>query len=647
MKYLLSTLLTLFTTLLPAQIELPKILTDHAVVQRNAELPVRGRTTPATEVTIRFREKSYQTRSDAAGKFRQLIATGAAGGPFELSIATKKERRTLRNLMVGDVWLCGGQSNMEWTVKDSEGADEAIAGASDTSIRHFKVPRSYGPVPKYDLPGGAWAVNSPEALPDFTAVGYFFAQHVRAHHKVPIGLLNSTWGGSRIEPWMSETALGHTGGAFLGEKVMADLERKRAEQRDRLVQRFGDLPASDPYWNGGRTRLTGPIRETDKWHDIKVPGLWEEQGIEGLDGIVYFKTTIDLPAEYADLPARLGLAKIDDSDWAFVNGTLVGQSEQAYARLREYEVPAGVLRPGRNQLTVRVEDTGGGGGIYADPEDLYLEVGDRRFPLAGTWKMRVATIDIAWSAGAGANQLPTIVFNEMIAPIQDFPIAGVLWYQGESNAGSPQDATQYADQFKTLIQSWRKEWNRPTLPFYWVQLANFMPEQEQPVESDWARLRQSQHAALELPHTAEAVIIDIGEAGDIHPRNKHDVGDRLARAARHQVYGEEELLYSGPTVRKAEREGAGVKIHFDHAGTGLTARRDRYGYLRGFALRDADGNWHWAQASLKDVDTLLIESEAVKKVTAVRYAWADNPADANLYNSEGLPASPFEIELAD
>ena len=645
MKFLFP--LLLLPHLLNAQIELPNVLSDHAVLQRRAELPIRGKTTPDTDLTLEFRDKKYQTRSDAEGNFRQLIATGTAGGPFDLSLTTSTDRKILSNLMVGDVWLCGGQSNMEWTVKDSDEAEAAIATANDANIRHFKVPRSYGPQPRRDVQGGEWLVNSSETLPDFTAVGYYFAKNIRDHHDLPVGLLNSTWGGSRIEPWMSETALGHTGGAFLGEKIMADLERTRTEQRDRLVRKFGDLPASDPYWNGNSTRLTGPIREQDKWHDIEVPGLWEEQGAEGLDGIVYYKTGIDLPAKYADLPARLSVSKIDDSDWTFVNGTLVGQSEQAYARLREYEVPAGVLRPGRNHLTVRVEDTGGGGGIYADAQDLYLEVGGKRFPLAGTWKMRVATIDIAWSAGAGANQLPTIVYNEMIAPLQDFPIAGVIWYQGESNAGSSADATNYAEQFKTLITSWRQEWQRPALPFYWVQLANFMPEQDRPSESDWAILRQSQHAALELPHTAEAVIIDIGEAGDIHPRNKHDVGARLARAARHQVYGETDLLYSGPTVRKVEREDGGVKIHFDHVGTGLETRRDRYGYLRGFALRDTEGTWHWARANYQDADTLLIEAEAVKRATAVRYAWADNPADANLYNSEGLPASPFELLLGE
>ena len=630
---------------LGAQIELPRIFTDHMVVQRHATLTVRGSVPKIAKVAVDFRGETYTGKADKTGTFSLEIPTGAAGGPFDLIVRTKQDTRTLRDVLVGDVWLCSGQSNMEWEVQSSNNAAAEIAAANDARIRHYKVPRTYAGLPQTDLEGGEWERTSPETAGQFTAVGYFFAREIRARHDVPIGLLNSSWGGSRIEPWMSAQAMGYEDAETAGKKMQAELEARNRAAVEKLEALLGEIPTEDAGMSEDGTALWAqPIREPKNWRPIEVPGLWEATVLPDLDGIVWLKRQLEIPAELANQAAELHLGPIDDSDRTYVNGQLVGQMEQRYDAPRVYPLPNG-LPAGTHDLTVRVDDTGGGGGIYGAADELYLKIGDRIIPLAGEWQFRVGKADVGSGANANVNQRPVLLHNSMIAPVQDFPIAGVLWYQGESNAGNFADADTYADLFQTLITSWRAEWQQPDLPFYWVQLANFMAPDAQPTESAWANLRRSQSAALELPHTAEAVIIDIGEADDIHPRNKQDVGARLARAARAQVYGETDLIFRSPTLRKAEREDAGVKLHFDHAGDGLEGRRDRYGYLRGFALQDADGTWHWAMAMPKDDDTLYVWHPAVERPQAVRYAWANNPDDANVYSSEGLPMGPFEVQL--
>jgi sialate O-acetylesterase len=522
-------------------------------------------------------------------------------------------------------------------VADSEGAAVEIARASDPAIRHFKVPRSWALAPEPTLAGGAWEPADAAHVGRFTAVGYFFARALRPHLGVPIGLINATWGGSRIEPWMSAASLG------LDAQDMRDLlARERLREQEilqRIEARAGGLPEQDRGLVNGRARWAEPGLDDSGWHEIPVPSLWEEAGWEGMDGIGWYRTAFELSAAEAAAGARLALGTIDDSDTSWVNGHRVGGTEMAWNRARLYEVPSSALVAGRNVVAVRVEDTGGGGGIYGDPDLLYVEVGGARRPLAGTWRFQLGAVSL--NLADRKRELPTVLYNKMIHPLLGLPIRGVLWYQGESNTG-PDDAFVYRRLFQAMIEDWRQRRGDRDLPFLFAQLAAFLPPPDEPGESGWALLRESQSAALALPATAQVVLIDVGDADDVHPRNKQAVGERLALAARKVAYGED-VVFSGPVYRGHELRGGRVLLDFDHAAGGLVARDAPRGGLSGFAVAGADRKFVWAEATIED-GRVAVWSALVPAPVAVRYGWADNPAGANLYNREGLPASPFRTD---
>lgn len=617
-----------------AAIELALPFGDGMVIQRDVPVPVRGVAEPGAEVTVALAGRTASGRADASGRFRVELPPAAPGGPFELTVASGGERLVLSDVLVGDVWLCSGQSNMEWTVADSMNAAEEIAAARDPRVRHFKVPRSWAAEPAATLAGGAWEPTDPEHAGGFTAVGWFFARELRRHLDVPIGLVHSSWGGSRIEPWMSAGSLG------LDRAAVAELlARERDYERgvlERIRARIGELPEHDAGMAGGRAVWADPGLVDSAWPRIEVPARWEEAGWEGMDGIAWYRTDFELSAGEAAAGIRLGLGKIDDSDRAWVNGHEVGATEWAWNRPRLYEVPPAALVPGRNALAVRVEDTGGGGGIWGEPGLLFVEAAGRRRPLAGSWRFSPGAVTV--NLDEHKNQVPTMLYNRMIHPLSEFPVRGVLWYQGESNAG-PDDAFEYRNLFRAMIEDWRRERGAPRLPFLFVQLASYMPAVAEPSESSWALLRESQAAALALPATAMAVTLDAGDAADVHPRDKQTVGRRLALAARAVAYGEE-LVHSGPVYRRHEIADGRVTIEFDHAAGGLVARGGEAGSPGGFAIAGADRRFAWADATI-DGDRVVVESDRVPDPIAVRYAWADNPDRANLYNREDLPAAPF------
>ena len=619
-----------------AQLTVSRLIGDGMVMQREAPVPVWGRAAPGAAVEVSFDGRTYAAEADAAGAWRVVLPAMPAGGPFEMTVAAGNERVDVRDILVGDVWVASGQSNMEWALADAAGAAEAIAGADDRAIRHFKVPRAWAEAPAATLPGGEWQVADPAHVGSFSAVGYYFARSLREHVDVPIGIINTSWGGSRIEPWMSREMLEMDPvvlEAALAEERAAE-ERVRAELRARL----GDLPTVDEGLVDGHAYWAAAELDDDAWTPIAAPRLWEQEGYPGMDGVGWYRTSFELTAEEAAAGARLSLGTIDDSDVTWVNGEEVGRTENAYAAARRYDVPASALRPGRNVVAVRVEDTGGGGGIYGDPAQLYVEAGSERRSLAGTWKFRVGVAEA--NPQGRRHHLPTMLYNAMVHPLLPYPITGVIWYQGESNADRMEDAVAYRGLFADMITGWREAWGQDDFPFLYVQLANFKAADAEPAATSfWATLRESQTAALTLSNTAQAVIIDIGEAGDIHPRNKADVGDRLARAARKLAYGED-LVYSGPAYRGHDVRDGRVIVHFDHTGGGLKADG---GALKGFAIAGPDRRWVWAEAEIED-DRVIVWSDRVPEPAAVRYAWGDNPEDANLYNAEGLPAGPFRTD---
>jgi sialate O-acetylesterase len=610
---------------------------DGMVLQRGTSVPVWGTADPGATVEVTIAGRTVTARTDVQGLWRAEIAPMVAGGPHDLTITSDGQSLSYGNVLVGDVWICSGQSNMEWTVENSMDAEHEIAAANDPRIRHFKVPKSWAASPETTLAGGTWEPTDPTHVGTFTAVGYFFARELRKHNDVPIGLINTSWGGSRIEPWMSAESLG-----IDDAEMRKLLEQEQAYQRETLERingKLGGLPTSDRGMVDGKAVWAEPAFDDSNWPTLEVPSRWEERGLDGMDGIVWYRSSIDLSATDARHGARLGLGTIDDSDISWVNGHEVGRTSLAWNVPRVYEVPAAFLREGRNQITVRVEDTGGGGGIWGDPELLWLEIAGERHPLAGRWKIGLGLVTV--TPDARMNQVPTVLYNKMIHPLLPFPVTGFLWYQGESNADSDSSLV-YRDLFATMITDWRMRWNRGDLPFLWVQLANFMAASEQPGDSEWAVLRESQSAVLALPKTAQAVIIDIGDADDIHPRNKQEVGRRLALAARRVAYGEK-IEFSGPVYRSHEVRGSRVIIDFDHTGGGLVARGREDRKLAEFAIAGADRHFVWAEAIIEN-NRVVVWSDKVAQPVAVRYAWADNPDSANLYNLGGLPASPFRTD---
>ncbi len=632
----LVTLLSLFMglpTLIFSQLRLPKVFQDHMVLQRDKDITVWGDAGKKKRISITFNSRTYTTRADKEGKWSYTLPPMKAGGPHLLRVSSRKDFILINDILIGDLWVCSGQSNMEWTVGNSNEAEMEISQAKDSQIRHFKVPHSWAKSPQDTLVGGEWTVCNADNVGSFTAVGYFFARELRKHVDVPIGLINTSWGGSRLEPWMHPSSLSGNDLPDLDALEKAAKEKSAKQLRD-IEAKVGKLPTVDKGIENGWHKQ---MYSDQDWLDMELPALWETAGFEGVDGVVWYRKTIVLSEAAAKAGIELGLGKIDDSDWTYVNGTEVGSNVGAHAKDRVYKVAPSLLKPGKNTIAIRVEDTGGGGGVYGDPELMYLISSEGRTSLAGDWKMKVGEAKFNADAGFRVHHTPTLLYNIMIHPLLKLPIKGALWYQGESNANE-KGAFVYRDLFAKMITDWRQRWGVGDFPFLFVQLANFMAPVEAPSESNWAVLRESQSATLSVPNTAQAVITDIGEANDIHPRNKQDVGLRLSLAARKLAYNQD-VVYSGPAYKDMKKEGNKIVLSFDHVGGGLMAE-DKYGYLKGFAIAGADKQFVWAKAEIRG-NQIVVWNEGISDPKVVRYAWANNPDDANLYNKEGLPASPF------
>jgi sialate O-acetylesterase len=626
-------LVLLATPLAHAKVSLPLMFSDGAVVQRDRPLPVWGWATPGAKIEVAFDGRVATATAADDGAWRVELPAHDAGGPFAITVREDSgDTVTVRDVLVGDVWLASGQSNMEWPVAQAQDAEKEIASANDAGIRHFKVPKSWSGQPEARLTGGRWQTASPKTVGQFSAVAYYFARDLRARTGVPIGIVDSTWGGSRIEAWMDAPSLGvdaSTIAAKLREVRAAD-DRALASTRQRMAR--WPEGADDTSWKEAR------LDDRD-WDTLPVPGLWEAAGYTGMDGVAWYRTSFELTAPEAAAGVVLGLGMVDDTDEAWVNGQRVGGLTNRWNTPREYRIAPQDLHKGINHLAIRVTDTGGGGGIHGDAGLVYVQPqGGTRRGLPASWKFRPTTVTVAMQDDK--NQVETLLFNQMIHPLQPYPLRGVIWYQGEANA-TAELAHRYRDQFATLIRAWRTDWAQPELPFLWVQLANFRSGADTATDSPWAVLRESQSRVLALPATAQVVTIDIGDPADIHPLNKQEVGRRLALAARHAAYGES-LVFSGPVFREAKFEGRDVRVAFDAQGSAL-ATRDSGKAVHGFEIAGDDRRFHPARATIAD-NSVIVTSDAVPQPRAVRYAWRDNPDDADLMNREGLPASPFRTD---
>ena len=623
------------------EVRLPRFVGDSMVLQRDAPIRLWGWAGKGEKVTVRFRNQSVSTKTGPDGKWRLRLAPVAAGGPYPLRIEGKNTI-VLNDVLVGDVWLCGGQSNMVWPLAwnvDNHLAE--IAAAQYPNIRLFKVKEtlSYQPLDDLQTEKG-WQPCTPQTVSSFSAVAYFFGRELYRKYGVPVGLISSNWGGTPAEAWTSAATLKTLPDYRAG--VQALETTTPAQLQARFTARLREWESKNTSNDAGLRQPAWyrPEFVPQGWKTLSLPGLWENSVLPDYDGVIWLRKEVDLPAGAAGKDLTLLLGKPDDLDSTWFNGVKLGGLEGGTARA--YRVPGNLVKAGRNVITVRLVDFGGDGGIGGKPEELQLRYAGATIPLAGAWQYQSGDGG-KYTAGwppqppeENASEL-AVLFNGMINPLVPLSLKGVIWYQGEANV---RQAAGYHSLFSALIRDWRGRWGSD-FPFLFVQLANYLPPAAQPGESQWAALREAQRLTLALPRTAMAVTIDIGNARDVHPRNKQDVGKRLALAAGGVAYGEK-VVSSGPLYQSMRVEGNKVRLTFSHAAGGLVAK-DKYGYLRGFAVAGADQKFVWAPATIEG-DAVVVHSDGVPQPVAVRYGWADNPDDVNLYNAEGLPASPFRTD---
>jgi sialate O-acetylesterase len=621
-----------------AQVRLPKLISDGMVLQRDARLNLWGWAKPGEKLTVRFLNKRYKATTDATGKWQVALPPQAAGGPYTLNVEGST-RLTVKDILIGDVWFCSGQSNMvhQMNIHDVTYARD-IAEANHPQIRQFLVPTLtslQGPQP--DLSQGQWKAAVGEDVRPFSAVAYFFAKKIHEKYGVPVGIINASVGGTPIEAWISEEGLKDFA------QLQATLEKNKDTTYVNSLNRRTPvaLPRPAPPTDlGMEGKWYEPAYTPKGWRPINIPGYWEDQGIRDLNGVVWYRREVDIPASMAGKPAKVFLGRIVDADELYINGQSVGRTTYQYPQ-RRYAVPSQVLKAGKNVFVVRVTNTAGKGGFVPDkPYSIFA--GADTVDLKGTWQYKVGTVyrpirDSGFGGGISTQNQPAALYNAMVAPETPYAIKGFCWYQGETNAGRP---TEYADLLPALIQDWRKKWGQGILPFLYVQLPGFMDYTYLPSESNWAQLRESQFKALSVPNTAMVVAIDRGEWNDIHPDNKKDVGERLALAALKTAYGED-VVHSGPLFESATVKGNKIVVNFTNTGSGLTTHD---GEAPGeFAIAGSDRQFVWAKARIEG-DKVVVWSDEVPNPLYVRYAWADNPVNPNLYNREGLPASPFRTD---
>jgi sialate O-acetylesterase len=635
-KTAIPLLLALLAATAQAEVRLSEVFGEHMVLQRDRPMNVWGHATPGQTLTVELAGRKASTRVGADGRWRVQLAALPAGGPHHLRVSGDQTIE-LDDVLIGDVWLLGGQSNMEFTLGGTDNGPEEVASPQNPQLRQLRVPLRASVRPEAEIAPAPWVVAERGQVGEFSAIGYHFAREMQAVQGVPVGLIDTAWGGSMLESWVRrDVALQDPDLAPAVRALPADNETLSAAMRQRVVDRVTAWQPGLPV-EGVNASGWSAARDIDAhWPTLQAPALWEGQGLADLDGVVWLRKQVKLSAAQARGAAVLHLAKVDDCDEVWVNGRRVG-GQCGYSKLREYALPAGLLRPGANWIAVRVTDTGGGGGIYGDAAALRLDTAAGPVSLAGTWRARVEQMKV--SAQPSANDAPTLAHDGLIAPLQGLAVRGVLWYQGETNAGR---AAAYADGFKNMIQDWRGQFGDPDMPFLFVQLAAYMPlADNRPGAGSWAELRASQAAALALPHTGMATAIDVGDADDIHPRDKRTLGHRLAALALHEL-GLRAAPASGPRLLGHESSGSEFKLRFDATAGGL--RTARAGEApRGFYVAGADRRWVPAQARL-DGDRVVLSSPAVPAPLAARYAWVDNPSEANVVGGDGLPLPPLRTD---
>ncbi len=631
--------------------QLASLFSDHMVIQRDRPIIVWGCAEPDDTITVALAGYSARVQAGGDGQWTVHLDALPAGGPHTLQAGNGKRTRIVHDVMIGEVWLCSGQSNMEWPLEMSQDSDLAIASASLPHLRLFTVPRKGDIRPLRNVEAG-WSVSSPETATRFSAVAHHFGRKILENLDVPVGLIVAAWGGTPAQAWTSATGLESS--PLLADHVQElqeILSKDTAEQKAAFQSLRQQFLARLPQDAGNRGLGEGwaePGFDDARWQSMRLPQYWNKK--HPTNGVFWFRKVIDLPDDWTGKTLELSLGAADKSDDTYFNGRRVGglswsDDRNSWNTIRRYRIPAGLAKAGANLIAVRVLSNYTGGGLVGPDSamSLHRPAEDPTLPisLTGEWHYQIEQ-DFGKVTGHAepvpvkSERFPTMLFNGMIAPLIPFPIRGVIWYQGESNAD---DAERYRTLFPALIRDWRSLWGQGDFPFLFVQLANFQkqPSDRESDNSRWAELREAQAMARILPATGMAVTIDIGDANDIHPRNKADVGLRQALVAMAQVY-RQDVPCRGPAFHSLEIVGSALHITFDHA-VGLSSRGNP---VRGFAIAGADRRFHAADGAIAG-QSVVVTSPHVPHPVAVRYGWADCPT-CTLWNAAGLPAEPFRSD---
>ncbi|MFI5157234.1 MAG: sialate O-acetylesterase [Sphingobacteriales bacterium] len=646
-KTILLGLLLFIVNTSQAQIVLPACFTDNMVLQQQTKVNLWGTETPNKNLTINtsWNNKTYKVISDSKGNWKTKVSTPIYGGPYTITF-NDGNITSLKNILIGEVWVCSGQSNMEMPLTSFYGDVlnlnyELADAANYPEIRMLKIDNktSFTPLTNVQTKGG-WAVCNQQTVRGFSAVAYFFAKNLFLDKHVPIGIINSTWGGTVAEAWTSGSAL-KTIPAFAAfvNAAQGGLTQQKldVQYQTEITDWIDSINIKDPGFQQGKLLWAEPDFNDSEWQKMTLPTYWEQAGVPDYDGTMWFRKKISVPAAWAGKDLKLNIGGIDDYDVSYFNGAQVGHTE-LFVSKRTYTIPGKLVKAGENTIAIRVFDNGGLGGIYKGPQQLSLATDTTgQIDLAGQWAYHKANLLTQLPqppAYSNSPNRPMLIYNAMINPILSYTIKGVIWYQGESNADRP---TQYRQLFPLLINDWRRKWNEGNFPFYFVQIANYAATDQGPA-ANWPALRDAQLSTLDVPNTGMAVTIDIGDAHRIHPQNKQETGRRLALIARAKTYGEK-ISYSGPIYKSQTIRGNKIELKFTHTDKGMHSIGDT---LKGFTIAGADKKFYPAQATILG-DKVIVLSDDVANPIAVRYAWANNPL-CNLYNGANLPASPFRTD---
>jgi len=622
-----------------AQVRLPRIFADHMVLQQNQPIHIWGWASPGEKVTVILNDQKATASASRDGNWTISLLAQKAGGPYPLTVKGQNQI-ILNDVMIGEVWLCSGQSNMEFKLENSLFAKDEIAKSANLKIRQFKVPNRMSAVPKTDFDGGNWQISSPETSGDFSAVAYYYAKKLSAELNVTVGIINASWGGTFLESWLSFQAL-HTlpDYSHYHELTQDELNNWFNVTEKKYDQIFSLLGISNrDSIREDSIAFRKPEFDDSKWLTARLPQQFDYDLLPRFDGVVWFRREINIPEEVAKQGITIYLGRIDDYDITYVNGEKVGSTMGVYAS-REYQVPTEKLKSGKNTIAIRVLDYWERGGFLDPASEFNISSGNWTQSLAGDWKMTIGNMSFLWIRTPNVH--PNLLFNGMLSPILPYSFKGAIWYQGENNVLF---ASQYRQIFPELIKDWRKKFSNGNFPFYLVQLPNFnsINSNSQHGGSDWADLRESQTSALKLPNTGMVVTIDLGDSTNVHPKDKTELARRLALLALKNTYGQNLGEVASPMIHDVRIEANIVDLRFSNIGTGLIAH-DKYGYLKGFEVAGPDQKFYYAKAVIEG-ERVIVSSEKVPNPVAVRYAWSSNPSDANLYNKEGFPASPFRTD---